>query len=534
MDKCREWLGDLRWTLPVSLALGLGLSLLDGAADWRPGWGAYAFLLLLVASLLLLAWRSAGGGRFLAGMLFLAFLLRLGLGVAFTFLQPQTGYDAPIYQAGYTYVDAYQRDVIAWELAASGQSLSVIFGKEYALVDQYGGMLGFSALAYRYLSPDAHRPWLVIILSAGAYALSLAFAWRAARLVFGEKVARPLAWIYALYPETLMLGSSQMREPFLMLFIALAFWGVAAWQEGRNRRAWVWLGFGLAGMLLFSPGVAVAALVILAGWLLLGSRGRVSWKAMLLAGLAILAALGLFSWAIGRVGSVSADSVFQQIYDWFRYTARWDTYELEQISPWVDPLFKQLPESLHLPFVVVYGFLQPVLPAALIEPAPWLPHTVSILRALGWYSLAPLMASGLLAAFRVADRRLRRLWLWGGLASIGWIALSAFRSGGDLWDNPRYRAIFLLWQALLAAQALPWQRGKRGPWLGRFLVVEGIFLAFFTEWYIARYAAPIPTLPFWAMVSAIVGLSLAVLLGGWGWDIWRARRKPGREGKSGL
>jgi hypothetical protein len=49
---------------------------------------------------------------------------------------------------------------------------------------------------------------------------------------------------------------------------------------GRTGRAWAWLAAGFVGMLLFSPGVAVFTLVVLAGWLWLRSeRRRIPWRA---------------------------------------------------------------------------------------------------------------------------------------------------------------------------------------------------------------------------------------------------------------
>ena len=47
-----------------------------------------------------------------------------------------------------------------------------------------------------------------------------------------------------------------------MTFSAMVLWGFVNWQENRNREAWLWSGIGLAGMLLVSPGVALATLVL--------------------------------------------------------------------------------------------------------------------------------------------------------------------------------------------------------------------------------------------------------------------------------
>ena len=520
-------LRDSRWIFPASLLLGAGFSTLDGNKSFWMGTLAYSLLLVVLLYFLTIAWRRAGAGRNLGVAMILAFSLRVIIGIAFTWLLPAYGYEeSPVYQSGYSYEDSYRRDLQAWELVDSGQPLTVIFSKEYAAVDQYGGLMALSALIYRSLSPDAHRPWLIILLAVGVYAIGAAFLWKAAAQTWGEKVGRISTWIYVLYPETLLLGSSQMREPFLITFIAMAFWGVVDWQSYHHRASWWWVGIGLAGMLAFSPGVALFALIVLTGWILLGRRARrLSWKVLLAVGIVFLIALVMFSLAVGRSESVTSGSFFGKILEWFRYSAAWDIYELVRTSPRIEPLFEELPEYLHLPFVIVYGLLQPVLPATLVEPAPWLVQTISILRALGWYAMLPLLAYGLVAAVRAPDVHQKRQWLWLGLATVAWMVISAVRAGGDQWDNPRYRAIFLIWQAMLGGYALVFRKEHGDPWLWRFLAVELVFLAFFTEWYISRYRGVIGKLYFWDMLGWIVGLGILILVGGWLWDFWRKKKR---------
>jgi len=60
-------------------------------------------------------------------------------------------------------------------------------------------------------------------------------------------------------------------------------------------------------------------------------------------------------------------------------------------------------------------------------------------------------------------------------------------AGADQWDNPRYRAILLVWQVILAAWALQWARSRKDAWLWRWLAVEVVFVGMFTEWYLGRY-----------------------------------------------
>ncbi|MDP2976350.1 MAG: hypothetical protein Q8N45_09095, partial [Anaerolineales bacterium] len=365
----KAFLRDLRWMVPASLGLAALLSFLDGGAWWI-GWLAYSFPLLFGLSALAALWRwacaeqgrSTGAGRTLAWMLLLALLLRLGLGIALTYILPVAGNPTDVQQAGYVFRDAFTRDAQAWNLARSTHPIWTAFDKSYSS-DQYGGLLAVSALVYRYLSPEAHRPWLVILLAALVTAIGVALTWKAARQAWGASVGAFAAWIMALYPESLLLGSSQMREPFLITFIAMLFWGVVDWQSNRNRRAWLWLAGGMAGLLLFHPGVAVSVLVILAVWVWLqGGRFRFSWRAAL-ASAAVAAAAILLLWLGLARGSFAGASLFETFGNWLFYSAKWDTYLTQRVSDGLQPLFDALPKSLHVPIVTVYGLAQPVLPA---------------------------------------------------------------------------------------------------------------------------------------------------------------------------
>jgi hypothetical protein len=142
------------------------------------------------------------------------------------------------------------------------------------------------------------------------------------------------------------------------------------------------------------------------------------------------------------------------------------------------------------------------------------------LRSVGWYTLAPLLIYSLFAILR-GEKRDRATWLWLWAFSWAWSILSAVRAGGDQWDNPRYRIIFLFLQVALSAFAWTRQRATRDPWLGRILIVEGIFLVFFGEWYASRYLGTFGKLPFGTMVLCILVLSGLVMAGGW----WLDRRK---------
>ncbi len=509
--------------LIIAAAAGLTLAVLlafSQPGSWLRGWLAFSALLVPGLVVLVILWRSADGGKKLFWVMLAALLLRVGVGVALEKVLPVAGSGADNQLAGYVFYDSYHRDTQAWSLAESDQPIIKAFSKSYSM-DQYGGLLALSALTYRLLSPDAHRPLLVIVLAALTAAVGVATGWKAARIAWGDAVASIAALLLAIYPESVLQGSAQMREPFLITFVTMAFLGAAEWQSAR-RSAWAWLAAGFAGMLLFSPGVAVFTLIVLAGWLWLrGGFGshRIPWRAVLI-GAAVLMAAFLLLWAGLARGSLAGKSPVEVLGSWLGLSSKWDIYLLEQSSDHVHRIFERSPQWIRLPFVMGYGLAQPVLPASIADPTWWPWKVIGILRSAGWYALAPFLIYGLFAVLR-SDKRDRGTWFWLWACSWAWSVLCAVRAGADQWDNPRYRVIFFFIQAALAAFAWTRQRATRDPWLGRVLIVEGIFLVFFGEWYASRYFGTFGKLPFETMALCIIILSGLVMGGGW----WLDRRK---------
>jgi hypothetical protein len=534
---------DLRWCVPLGLALAALLALTGGT--WWSGWLAYSALLVPGLWILAGLWRWGGSGRHLGMIIATAFLLRLACGTALTLLLPSFGHQNPEQSAGYVFYDAYRRDSQAWRLAKghrSLESLSKPFVRRRFVTDQYGGMLAISLLLYRGLSPDYHRQLLVIVLGALVAAMGIPLVWRAARELAPPSslsppagdfpdgddkggtggagaVALTAAWIVAVYPESVLQGASQMREPFLITFTAFVLWGFLAVRRLHLRSGWLWLAGGLLGLLLFSPGIALANLAILGGWIVLesGRRRSVSW--LLAGGLALIFLLGLTLLAASWKHAAWGPSVSDIISNWVQFTLNWNLQALGESSGMVQYLFARMPAGLHLPFIGAYGMLQPVLPSALIEPTVALWRIVGTLRAAGWYTLLPLLVYGVIAALKTDDPARRRLWLWLVVSVWIWILITALRGGADQWDNPRYRVILLPWQALVAAYALTFWRQQRDRWMGRIIALEVLFLLIFTIWYGGRYLG-LPAMNFWGYVLLIliVGLAAVVI------DLVRERR----------
>ncbi len=466
----------------------------------------------------------------LAWMVALAFALRFVGGVATYLVLPINGFDDEDDRAGFVYTDAHRRDAQAWELAASERSIIGGFNQSYAY-DQYGGLLTMSASIYRYLSPDAHRPLMLVLVSAFMAALGLPFLWKAASQQWGVKIALASGWVYALYPESVLLGGSAMREPFLWAFSAFALWGFVSWgldtvSSGKrrlpdHRLPILWLALGIVGMLVVSPVVALVTLVLFAGWMYLASeRGHISWWMVSVLVVVFVAGLFILSSALDRQGNLGGGTPIGVINNFMREAVKWDVYQLERGSGWVQKLFDEMPEGLRLPFVMVYGVLQPVLPAAIVEPTTLIWKIIAILRALGWYVLLPVLTLSFVAASAERSEVKRKVFLWLSFVVWGWILFTSLRGGGDQWDNPRYRTILLVWEAILAGVVWVWWRETKNPWFLRVIAMEGVFLLVFGQWYASRYFYLGSQIPFIQMMVIILGSWFLIFF----WGVYSDRK----------
>ena len=517
----------IKITLPLSILLATIFAIFEGG-NYFLAWIPATLIFFLGLNALHILWQWAGKSRTLFWIIILALCLRLITAIALHVFLPINGYpDSEQQQAGYVFHDAFRRDTAAYDLAQSDAPLITAFSQKDH-TDQYGGMLAFSAGVYRYLSSDAHRPLLISLFATFAATLGIPFFWMAAKELGGEKLAHIATWIFALYPESILMGSSQMREPFLISLVSLSLWALLAWQKERSphsphlQRKWgdalqgrgAALGIAFIAMLLISPAIAFINLIFLVVYALIqNEKNRISPKQIAIAFIFLLLSIFLLASALGTT-KLDSTSPLGIILEWTEKAIKWDIYQLERGSGWVQKLFEEMPASIHIPFVTGYGLTQPVLPAAIIEPTTLTWKILGILRAAGWYALAPFLLYGLFTLPKQDTPLTRRIWTWFGLGSWFWIVLASLRAGGDQWDNPRYRVIFLALQALFAAQAWMMHRERRDAWLPRLLTVEVIFLAFFTQWYASRYYVRFGTLSFGAMVVWILSLSAIVIISG--------------------
>jgi hypothetical protein len=533
---------DFLYIVPVSLALGAEFASVQNG-NGLSGFISFSFLFLLSFAILRTSYQwvtrstwsepsheRSRSSRTLGFIIALAFFLRLIVGVILHLGLPIFGHEDEDDRAGYVFTDAHRRDDQAWNLAISEHPIVDAFSRKYSS-DQYGGLLAFNAFIYRYLSPDAQRPLMLILFSAFFAALGLPFFWKAVSQIFGEKVAWASTWILALYPESILLGASAMREPYLLTFSAFALWGfVILFHRSEtsessveySRSGSIWLGLGLLGMLLVSSPTALVTIMIFAGWMFFANENRqISWKAITATAVVFILGLFILSSSLNRSGQFVATSPLHVINDWLKSAVKWDVYQLERGSGWVQKIFDEGPTWIRLPFVTIYGIFQPVLPATFIHPTKLIWIIIGLLRAVGWYAMLPMLILAFGAAAGSRSRKMRNLILWLSLLAWIWILLAALRGGGDLYDNPRYRTILFIWQSILAGYVWVWWRETRNIWFMRVLICEVIFLLVFTQWYASRYIKFGGQLPFAAMVALILG-SWGIILGiGW----WRDRRR---------
>jgi hypothetical protein len=496
----------------AGLATGLLLAWLDGKG-FRIG-AVAAYALLVALSLAAIAWAhhslsTEESRRLLLSLAIGAMGLRLAAGWALARGLPDLGYDENAQNQGYVFWDAYKRDTDAWQRARGDLPLTVSFTDPKSS-DQYGGLLFVSGAVYRYLGGESHRPLLIIVLTAAASALGVLFIFGFAASRWGAAVGLASAWIATLLPESILLGASQMREPFLITGLAMAMYGYAVSRGQARSRGIFWIVGGLLVLLFFSPPTALAGAGVVALAALWESTGRprlpawVVWLGIPI----VLAALFLVlrSWARLEQITGSFGEVFVQ---WLQNAgAAWRVGQATAGSDMLEAVLDDLPQGARLAFLVAYGLVQPFLPAAIAAPGNALWKTIAILRSLGWFALVPPLVYGAVAAIR--SRGWRSLEAYLGVLVWGTALLASYRAPGYQWDNPRYRAVFLVAQAGLAAWAWMSARSVASPWLRRTYVGLGLVTLVILHWYVGRYA-DLPSLNLASTVAAAVVLPVIYL-----------------------
>jgi len=502
MTKTGRW----KWiisSLTAGVLVGICVAVIDRSTNLLVGFFTSALITALCLFTLQFSINKIGGNRQLATAVILAFFLRLLIGILLFIFLPIYGYDEPYSNSGYLYLDAFRRDTDAWQLAQSGAPITTAFQEEFS-TDQYGGILSLSAAIYRYLSPDGHRPLLILILTSFLNALGLPFFWSAVKHRWSEKIAAIAVWILALYPESIILGASQMREPILIGLSAVAFWGVTVWEQSRIKSLLA-IFISTIAIIFISSKAAIAIFTAIVIWFWLDHVLQRSSKSVRIgSGILLVLILGvgiLLGW------------------NWLVDSSKWDLFLMESASGRIQWELELVGERFQVPFIVTYGLAQPVLPATIVYPGIAITRAIAIFRSLGWYLLVPLMMSGFLLIWKVKERKEKRVLILFFIIIAVWTIISSARAGGDQWDNPRYRSIFLIWMAFVGGWAWVETISNHSLWLWRFLLVEIIYTAFFIQWYISRYYGLFKRMDFWPMIKLLLAIGAVIIVGGLIFDI---------------
>jgi len=516
----------LAWMLPT-LAASAILSCSDLVGFTIQGWLAYSLLVSISLLIIYFVWKfykKEGAGKALLVVALVALGLRVLMGVVLYRGLPVWGYDEKPQRAGYVFWDSYKRDTDAWSRSGMDQALTTAFTNPTGS-DQYGGVLFISSSIYRYLSPDTQRPLLIVVVSAAVSALAVLFAWGFAASAIGDKAAMITAWIMALYPEAVLLGASQMREPFLIAALAAALYGYSRIRKGELKGGiTIVVASALILALPISPPFVIVIFAIVASawfWEGLGIGRRKKWFVLALLGVVVLAALALAVRAWAGLDAI-AGSPWEVVRAWWVNAGdRWRITLVSEQSDMLDTLLDRLPGSFQTPFLVLYGLIQPFLPAALIAPGAPIWRSIGIWRSLGWFLMLPFLFYGTWLAFRRKGWRSLEFYL----AALIWVTalISSYRAPGYQWDNPRYRVIFLVAQAALIAWTWVEVRQTENPWLKRWFVILSVDYLLVTYWYIGRYYNT-PTLSLEATLGSILFLTTIYLAGMLLSDVIRTRK----------
>jgi hypothetical protein len=496
----------------ISLLVGMGITavvILIGTGGWETrAWLLFGVLISLALFLLASTVRWAGSAKPLVWIVAIGLVLRLAVSVGLTLGLPVYGYESEEHQEGYIFADSYDRDNQAWSLATSENAIVSAFENEY-MADQYGGLLSLMALQYRYLSPDVHRQMLPLLLSIIVFTLSVPFLWKALQDRWNQRVALVAALVLAFYPEAILLSSAHMREPYLICLTAIATWAVLAWEKHWLRSAGILL-VCIVGLALISWRSAVVITGVLLVWLVVDLFME-RWKP----------SRRVWGWLL----VVAICAIFIRLsYPWIRETAVYDTYITVRSSGVLQIVFRHIGRRFQLPLVTAYGLTQPLLPAALVALSNPLASVIAILRSLGWYLLAPALVFAFFASWKAEPARDRRLLIWLTTICLFWMVVSSYRAGGDLWDNPRYRTIFLPWLALISGWVWDWARRRGNPWLGRIYLIELFFVLVLTNFYLGRYAHIGLPIKLPLTIALIAVITLVVIWSGLYLD-WRGKKK---------
>jgi hypothetical protein len=211
---------------------------------------------------------------------------------------------------------------------------------------------------------------------------------------------------------------------------------------------------------------------------------------------------------------------------WLRSTLYYDSYTTTQQSGYVQELLRNtFNEKWMIPFTTIYGLIQPVLPAAIMEPAQMIWKIVGIFRGLGWAVALPFLFFAAFSVFNADKKQSKWLLVLFSLVFMVWVVVSSARAGGDQWDNPRYRYILLPFMSLLVAWGWNYFQETHSTWFWSWVAVFGEFFLIFMNFYLFRFAKVGIDLSFVRTVGLVIVLAVLILSGSLIGNAVKKRRK---------
>ncbi len=350
--------------------------------------------------------------------------------------------------------------------------------------DQYGGLLALSAVVYRVFSPEIHFKVNILLLIAFMSSLALFFVWKALKQksIFIQKAT---ILLLAFYPDVVLYSASEMREGIILGLSAILFYLINK-PSVKNFKTILLAVFVILGLVLVNLKVGVFIVFAMGVWYLLFNYQEFSfiksnrWVMILI--------------SVGVIG-VGLMSV-----QWLAKSSQWDSALLVMESGWIETIIHKIGVRYRLPFATIYGFLRPLLPAAIIETSIPIWKITAIIRASSWYLVLPVLLYGFVFGLRTFKQdKGKHLLLW--VLIMVWILLSSLRAGGDQWDNPRYRINLFVLIAVYLAETVDYLTHHKDHWFTRIVIAILVFLAFFFYWYINRYIGTFAQINFYLMIG---------------------------------
>jgi hypothetical protein len=439
---------------------------------------------------------SARRAAWVALGLRLAALVLIPLGMTYL------GYAADTMREGIMSTDALNAVHSAWTNANADLSLPAIWTR--ASGDNTGGITVIAVVLYRLFSMDVGRPLLLGLAAVIFSSLTVLATYRFGELVFPRTIANIAAWIVAIYPEAVMIGSNHLQAGYLAALLGLLLFGLAAAFIRTSPEGvitdlpsrWVCLVIAIlaaAGIYFISTQFFQLLLLIVPISLVWFSdphtiAGRLfRWVGGIALGIALLLFL------LNQFNLISPHWDVITLEGKYLFGAAWTEFDKAAAQGGQDMFqgaIASMPRAYAFVVAGFYGVLQPVLPAALgfrntLDAGGAFWQILGIWRGLGWYPMLLFVFYAGVSAFGGIRPRypetLMALFFW-VIAYAG-----SYRAMGDQWDNPRYRLFVLIPMALLAAWGWYRFRQKNDIWFYRLLWPFVFGVLGLTVWYVLRY-----------------------------------------------